>query len=57
MKSLLERRAFRRLRSVLPLHPLDTLANKLSRLDILRRTIKFIEAMRFALECSDDGNQ
>ena len=38
----------------MPLHPLDTLANKLSRLDILRRSIKFIEAMSFALECSEE---
>ena len=47
-------RAFRRLRSALPLHPLDTLANKLSRLDVLRRSIKFIEAMSVALEYSEE---
>jgi len=47
--------AFRKLRSVIPIHPQDTRAEKLSRIDVLRRAIRYILWLRMLLQMMDEG--
>lgn len=43
-------KGFRRLKESLPIHPRDSKAAKMSRLDVLRRAIKYIGAMETILD-------
>uniref|UniRef100_A0A0K2U041 Putative LOC725127 [Apis mellifera] n=1 Tax=Lepeophtheirus salmonis TaxID=72036 RepID=A0A0K2U041_LEPSM len=49
--------AFNKLKSVLPFHPLDSKAQRLSRSELLRRAIKYIQTLQYVLELKEEEEE